>query len=113
MMSAPLPPVPAMKLPMLFMSFFENEPDKDKEASEPSEVSEVGAEAEVERCLEPESVAPVEDVKREPDALLDGIDALGEYLLALDAQLRAERNKNVGLRLRLNRDLAALRKALQ
>ena len=46
MMSAPLPPVPAMKLPMLFMSFFENEPDKDKEASERSGVSEVGAEAE-------------------------------------------------------------------
>ena len=108
-----MPPVPAMKLPMLFMSFFENEPDKDNEASEASEVSEARAEGEVERCPEPEPVAPVEDVRREPDALLDGIDALGEYLLALDAQLRAERNKNVGLRLRLNRDLAALRKVLQ
>jgi hypothetical protein len=121
MMSAPLPPDPAMKLPMLFMSFFENEPDKEasgasevSEVLEASEVSEAKVEPEVERCLEPETQPDsVKEVKREPDALLDGIDTLGEFVLALDAQLRAERNRSVGLRIRLSRELAALRKALQ
>jgi hypothetical protein len=96
-----------MKLPMLFMSFFEAEPNK--------EASEARAEHEVERCPEAESepVVPVEDVKREPDALLDGINALGEIVLALDAQLRSERSRSVALRLRLNRELKALRNALQ
>jgi hypothetical protein len=110
MMSAPLPPIPAMKLPLLFMSFFETEPNK--EAFEFPDVLEARAEPEVERRPETQP-DPVKEVKREPDALLDGIDALGEVVLALDAQLRAERNRSVGLRIRLVRELAALRKVLQ
>lgn len=95
---------------MLFMSLFDTKPD--------DEAPDVSVEADAQPCAqavpesEPEPVQ-VDEVRREPDALLDGIEALGEIVLALDAQLRAERSSSQALRLRLNHELAALHRVLQ
>jgi hypothetical protein len=112
MMSAPVAAIIAMKLPMLFMSFFEAESNKAAHEALDVPMQEAEPEAQARPKSEPVPV-PVEQLKRAPDALIDGIEALGEFVLALDAQLRAERTRSTALRVRLNRDLAALRKALQ
>ncbi|WP_310632032.1 hypothetical protein [Paraburkholderia sp.] len=48
-----------------------------------------------------------------PVPLLDGIDALGEIVLTLDAQLRAERATHSALCQRLHGELGALRRTLR
>ncbi|WP_322003951.1 hypothetical protein [Paraburkholderia tropica] len=47
------------------------------------------------------------------DPLLDGIDALGEIVLTLDAQLRAQNASHTALCQRLHGELGALRRALR
>jgi hypothetical protein len=99
-----------MKFPMLFKSLFETEPEN----AVPEERPQPAAQREPQAVLEPEfEPVEVEHVRREHDPLLDGIDALGEIVLALDAQLRAERSSSMALRLRLNHELGALRRVLQ
>lgn len=102
-----------MKLPMLFKSLF------DFEADDPA--LDVTPEPSVEPNPQPHPVphpqaesVQVHEAKREPDPdpLLATIDALGEIVLALDAQLRAERCSTAQLRSCLNDELTALRTAL-
>lgn len=107
----PSPQVIAMKLPMLFKSLFETEPASVVPPPIMEQEPEAAPSAQTEIPLEPP--APEAAVHRGHDPLLDCIDALGEIVLSLDAQLRAERTTNTALHLRLNHELAALRRVLQ
>jgi hypothetical protein len=103
-----------MKLPMLFKSLFETEPENAAPEARPEPVAEPAPAPQAAPTPEPQfEPVEVEHVRREHDPLLDGIEALGEIVLALDAQLRAERSSSTALRLRLNHELAALRRVLQ
>lgn len=100
-----------MKLPMLFKSLFDFEPD--------DPALDVTPEPSIEPTPQPHPVphpqaesVQVDEAKHEADPLLDGIDALGKIVLALDAQLRAERCSSAQLRSCLNDELAAIRTAL-
>lgn len=100
-----------MKLPMLFKSLF------DFEADDPA--LDVTPEPSVEPNPQPHPVphpqaesVQADEASHDPDPLLDGIDALGEIVLALDAQLRAERCSTAQLRSCLNDELTSLRTAL-
>lgn len=105
-----------MKLPMLFKSLFDIEPESPAPEATlaPERKAEPRTEPEPPQHDEPEPQPLPEDaVKRHADPLLDGIDTLGDIVLALDAQLRAERFSSQVLRHRLNDELAALSKVLR
>ncbi|QGZ63770.1 hypothetical protein [Paraburkholderia acidisoli] len=103
-----------MKLPMLFKSLFETDSTP---AAPPLPI--VEAEREPEPVIPAPIAAKVQPLRVEQraevphDPLLDSIDTLGDIVLALDAQLRAERMTNTALHSRLNGELNALRNVLR
>lgn len=102
-----------MKFPMLFKSLFETEatPAAPPPIVEPEREPELEAALPVAQQIPPPQPEPRKGSHHDP--LLDSIDTLGDIVLALDAQLRAERTSNTALHLRLNGELHALRNVLQ
>ncbi|WP_322013537.1 hypothetical protein [Paraburkholderia sp. J12] len=96
-----------MKLPLLFASLFEDKrikttcTDIEPERTAQDAASQPAAQA-----------ARTAEVAHHPDALLDGIDRLGELILELGAQLRAERTNNAKLRKQLYAELSTLSRRL-
>ncbi|WP_322030096.1 hypothetical protein [Paraburkholderia sp. J76] len=98
-----------MKLPLLFKSLFDFEAENPALDAAPEPVAESHPQPHPRvQSVEVEEAIP----ESEPEPLLDSIDALGKIVLALDAQLRAERSRSAELRSCLNDELSALRTAL-
>ncbi|CAD6556322.1 hypothetical protein LMG27952_06062 [Paraburkholderia hiiakae] len=100
-----------MKLPMLFKSLFDFEADNAALDVTPEPSVEPNPQPHSVPKPQPESIQ-TDEARHDPDPLLDSIDALGKIVLALDAQLRAERSSSAQLRSCMNDELAALRTAL-
>lgn len=100
-----------MKLPMLFKSLFDFETDNPAPSALPVPAAEPIPQPHPLPHPQAESVQ-ADEASHHPDPLLDAIDALGETLLALDAQLRAERCSTAQLRTCLNDELTSLRTTL-
>ena len=106
-----MPQVVAMKLPMLFKSLFDFESDSPSPSVLPVPATEQTPQPNPNPLAES---AEADEARPEPhpDPLLNCIDTLGEIVLALDAQLRAERFSSARLHSCLNDELTALRTAL-
>ncbi|WP_321933987.1 MULTISPECIES: hypothetical protein [unclassified Paraburkholderia] len=101
-----------MKLPMLFKSLFDFEADTPALDVPPEPpVEEPNPQPEPAPHPQAESVQP-DEPKHDPDPLLNSIDTLGKIVLALDAQLRAERSSSAQLRNCLTDELTSLQTAL-
>ena len=97
-----------MKLPSLFRSLFDNEPVDDESADNGPALGEAVPPA----PQPPALTVDVANVTRNHDPLLDGIDTLGEIVLALHTQLQAERTSSTQLRDGLRWELKALTRGL-
>ena len=100
-----------MKLPTLFKSLFDFEAENPSPEAMPEPPPGPNPQPHPDVQSEVQSVQ-VDESTHEPDPLLDAIDALGNIVLALDAQLREERCNSAQLRSCLNDELTALRTVL-
>ncbi|WP_321964136.1 hypothetical protein [Paraburkholderia sp. J7] len=101
-----------MKLPMLFKSLFDFEADTPAlEVTPAPPVEEPIPQPHPTPHIQVKPVQP-DEPKHDPDPLLNSIDTLGKIVLALDAQLRAERSSSAQLRNCLTDKLTSLQTAL-
>ncbi|WP_233886469.1 hypothetical protein [Paraburkholderia flagellata] len=96
---------------MLFKSLFDFETDNPAPSALPVPAAEPTPQPHPVPRPQAESIQ-ADEARHDPDSLLAAIDALGEIVLALDAQLRAERRSGTQLRTCLNDELTALRTSL-